>query len=112
VAWLALNSRNSQDRVIRMALITMAANLGGVTAPQILRANDAPLYRTGWTNLTIIVACGFFFALLLVVVYATLDVMRSRRDPEGMGRSAFSLKRGSKTDQERFATDGVQHYHY
>jgi hypothetical protein len=110
VAWLALNARNSQDRALRMALITMAANLGGVTAPQILRADDAPLYRVGWRNLAMIISCGFLCALLLVVSYAIINARRARRDPEKLDESGFTLARAKSS--AGFATDGVKYYHY
>lgn len=95
-----------------MALITMAANLGGVTAPQILRAADAPMYIVGWRNLAIIVSCGFLCAIILVVTYATINARRSRRDPEKMGETSFTIARTRSSKDQGYATDGIKYYHY
>jgi len=48
ITWLAENLRTPQQRSIALAFYMGASNLGTVYGGQILRKNDAPLYRRGW----------------------------------------------------------------
>lgn len=62
LGWMSLNSRTPQERSIAMAMVIMAANLAGISAGQIMRAGDAPLYRTGF--LAILLTSGFTWLLV------------------------------------------------
>jgi hypothetical protein len=61
VAWMSLNARNSEERAVAMAMIIMAANMAGIYANQLFRADDKPRYRRGLSvNVALLVgALGF-----------------------------------------------------
>ncbi|KAK7419658.1 hypothetical protein QQX98_003249 [Neonectria punicea] len=48
-SWIALNTRNAEERNVTMAIYIMMANCSGIVGGQLFRQADGPLYRTGWT---------------------------------------------------------------
>jgi len=88
----------------------MAANLAGVVAPQLLRADDAPHYPRGWTILTILTALGLGFSIALVVTYALLNARTRKRDPARSSGEQAGI--GGAPGRNGFATGGVQYYNF
>lgn len=88
----------------------MAANLAGVVAPQLLRADDAPHYSRGWTILTVLTAIGLAFSIMLVITYAVLNARTKKRDPgrSGDGQTGTS----SAPVPTGFATGKIQYYNF
>ncbi|KAG0153345.1 hypothetical protein PDIDSM_5198 [Penicillium digitatum] len=62
-------------------LMVMAANLGGRSGAQVLRQEDAPLYKHGFRNISCITAGCWIVAALLAVVYF-YDERREREKSE------------------------------
>ncbi|WWC69063.1 uncharacterized protein I206_102999 [Kwoniella pini CBS 10737] len=67
--WLSLNCRSPQERSIAMALFIMAANSGALVGSQLLRGDDAPLYRRGFKVCLCLVSLGLFVAILQHLQY-------------------------------------------
>ena len=61
--------------------MVMAANLGGRSGAQVLRQEDAPLYKHGFRNISCITAGCWIVAALLAVVYF-YDERREREKSE------------------------------
>lgn len=88
----------------------MGANLAGVMAPQLLRADDAPHYPRGWSILSALTASGLALAIGLVVTYAWLNARARKRDPTA-GIDERTGKRGVP-GANGFARDGANYYNY
>ena len=59
----------------------MAANLGGLSGAQVLRHEDAPLYKNGFKNMACVIAGCWAAAAVLAVVYF-IDERCERDEPE------------------------------
>ncbi|KAJ6784958.1 hypothetical protein PWT90_01757 [Aphanocladium album] len=55
-SWLAVNIPNPAERSISMAVLIMTVNTAGLAGAQIFQAQDAPLYRTGFTVILSLIA--------------------------------------------------------
>lgn len=88
----------------------MSANLAGVMAPQLLRADDAPHYPRGWSILSGLTAGGLALAIGLVVTYAVLNARSRKRDPAAANDKRVG--RGGVSGENGFARNGARYYNY
>jgi hypothetical protein len=88
----------------------MGANLAGVMAPQLLRADDAPHYPRGWSILSALTASALALAIGLVVTYALLNARTRKRDPAAA--TDERVGRGGVPSANGFAVDGARYYNY
>lgn len=91
--WLSLNQKTPQQRAIAMAMFVMAANLGGLIGSQLLRANDAPTYPTGFRVTVCLVAFGNACAIFQHFQYRWSNKRNEKK-----------LARGEKLREDRVAT--------
>jgi hypothetical protein len=77
-SWLALNTRSAGERSITMAVLIMAANLSGIIGSQVFQAQDAPLYKTGWTVILALVSVALLMSALANVQYWLLNRVQKR----------------------------------
>ncbi|KAK4245072.1 hypothetical protein C7999DRAFT_16732 [Corynascus novoguineensis] len=77
-SWLALNARTAGERSITMALFIMGANISGIIWSQIFQADDAPLYKRGWTVITVLVSASVLMSVIAVVQYWLLNRLQRR----------------------------------
>ncbi|WVQ99096.1 hypothetical protein IAU59_006228 [Kwoniella sp. CBS 9459] len=77
--WLALNCRNPQERSVAMAMFIMAANTGALVGSQLLRGDDAPLYRRGFKVCVGLVSFSLLFAILQHVQYRVSNARNARK---------------------------------
>ncbi|AEO70550.1 uncharacterized protein THITE_2122161 [Thermothielavioides terrestris NRRL 8126] len=85
-SWLALNARSAGERSITMAVFIMAANSSGIIGSQIFQAPDAPLYRTGWTVIVVLVSVALLMSVIANVQYRLLNRLQKR---EGKARYQY-----------------------
>lgn len=62
-----------------MAVFIMGANISGIIGSQLFQAEDAPLYRTGWTVSVVLVSTGFLLAGLANLQYWLLNRFQKRQ---------------------------------
>ncbi|EAQ93102.1 hypothetical protein CHGG_01337 [Chaetomium globosum CBS 148.51] len=77
-SWLALNAKTAGERSITMALFIMSANLSGIIGSQLFQATDAPLYKTGWTVILVLVSLGVVMSIAANVQYWVLNRVQKR----------------------------------
>ncbi|WVF71807.1 hypothetical protein IAT40_006615 [Kwoniella sp. CBS 6097] len=77
--WLSLNCRNPQERSVAMAMFIMAANSGALVGSQLLRGDDAPLYRRGFKVCVVLVSCSLLVAILQHVQYRISNARNERK---------------------------------
>jgi hypothetical protein len=76
---VALNARTAGERSVTMAMFIMAANISGIIGSQLFQAEDAPLYRTGWTVGLALVSTAFFLAFVANMQYWLLNRFQKRQ---------------------------------
>ncbi|OCF38132.1 hypothetical protein I316_00356 [Kwoniella heveanensis BCC8398] len=84
--WLSLNCRSPQERSVAMALFIMSANSGALVGSQLLRGDDAPLYKRGFKVCLCLVSLGLLVSILQHVQYR-LSNRRIERRKEGQEES-------------------------
>jgi hypothetical protein len=62
-----------------MAIFIMGANLSGIIGGQLFQAEDAPLYRTGWTVSLVLVSIALLLAVLANLQYWLLNRFQKRQ---------------------------------
>jgi len=72
-SWMALNAGSAGERSVTMAVFIMAANTAGIIGSQLFQASDAPLYRTGWTAIVILVSVSLLAMIVANVQYWVLN---------------------------------------
>ncbi|WWC60694.1 uncharacterized protein I303_103270 [Kwoniella dejecticola CBS 10117] len=77
--WLSLNCKSPQERSIAMALFIMAANSGALVGSQLLRGDDAPLYKRGFKVCLCLVSLGLLTSIIQHVQYRLSNRRLSRR---------------------------------
>ncbi|KAI0462325.1 hypothetical protein LJB42_004413 [Komagataella kurtzmanii] len=92
-AWLSANVRSPRERSVALAMLIMAANIGGVCGGQILRDSDKPLYRKGFLSLVIVDA----FSLLVVAYTIGFYYSKNKKADKLYGK----LKSKSLDDEEQ-----------
>ncbi|KAK1770208.1 major facilitator superfamily domain-containing protein [Phialemonium atrogriseum] len=80
-SWLALNARTAGERSITMAIFIMAANTSGIVGSQLFQQEDAPLYRTGWTIITVLVSVSLLASLVSNIQYRLLNRRQGNKAP-------------------------------
>ncbi|CAG8589414.1 7270_t:CDS:10 [Ambispora gerdemannii] len=86
ITWITNNLAGDAKRAIGAALLTMSANIGGIFAGQIYRANDAPHYTMGHT----ISGVSLLGVLITAVIFEVLLKRVNRlkvHDPERFTRN-------------------------
>jgi hypothetical protein len=78
-SWVSLNARTAGERSVTMAVFIMGANISGIIGGQLFQAEDAPLYRTGWTVSVALVSAGFLLAGLANLQYWLLNRFQKRQ---------------------------------
>ncbi|KAL2132613.1 hypothetical protein VTI74DRAFT_3603 [Chaetomium olivicolor] len=81
-SWLALNAKTAGERSVTMAIFIMSANIAGIIGSQIFQAEDAPLYKTGWTVITVLVSIALLMSVLANVQYWLLNRFQKRKGEE------------------------------
>lgn len=56
-----------------MAIFIMAANTSGIVGSQLFQQEDAPLYRTGWTIITVLVSVSLLASVVSNIQYRLLN---------------------------------------
>ncbi|KAL2165666.1 hypothetical protein VTG60DRAFT_4049 [Thermothelomyces hinnuleus] len=77
-SWLALNARTAGERSVTMAILIMGANLSGIIGSQIFQAEDAPLYKTGWTVIMALVSVALLMSVVANLQYWLLNRFKKR----------------------------------
>ncbi|KAF2815415.1 MFS general substrate transporter [Mytilinidion resinicola] len=96
-SWVALNAKTPGERSIRMAMMIMGANAGGIIGSQLFQSSDAPLYHTGWAAIAGIICFGVLMAIVCNVQYWVLN----RRIDKGLatglvtGEAAAEVAQGA-----------------
>ncbi|WVW87157.1 hypothetical protein I302_109214 [Kwoniella bestiolae CBS 10118] len=93
--WLSLNCRSPQERSVAMALFIMAANSGALVGSQLLRGDDAPLYKRGFKVCLCLISLGFLVAILQHIQYR-LSNRRIERRQQGQEESGEYVETVSK----------------
>jgi len=70
---MALNAKTAGERSITMAIFVMSANIAGIIGSQLFQAEDAPLYRKGWTAILALVSVALLMSILANVQYWLLN---------------------------------------
>ncbi|KAI0461099.1 hypothetical protein LJB42_001114 [Komagataella kurtzmanii] len=115
-AWLSMNIRSPRERSVALAMLIMAANIGGVCGGQILRDNDKPLYKKGFLALIIV---DVFSILVLIAtfsyyfyknrkadkLYGKVEPINTKADdsPESLDRGVVYVGFGLKNTAEEEA---------
>ncbi|KAK4160214.1 putative transporter [Cladorrhinum sp. PSN259] len=90
IAWLSLTCEDSEVRALAMAMVIMGANIAGIYGAQILRSEDSPLYRRGFT-----VNCAILStAIIIAGVRFVDDRIRKKRNPQ----LEPAIEQGSNSD--------------
>jgi hypothetical protein len=79
---MALNARSAGERSITMAIFVMSANLAGIIGSQLFQAQDAPIYRTGWTVIMALVSIALLMSMIANVQYWLLNRFQKRKGEE------------------------------
>ncbi|KAI0464144.1 hypothetical protein LJB42_001747 [Komagataella kurtzmanii] len=90
-SWLSVNIKNPRERSVALAMLIMAANIGGICGGQILRDNDKPLYRRAFLSLiildvvsiaAILFTIGFYYHQnrKLAKLFGKVDIEDSREE--------------------------------
>ena len=89
---MSLTCPDSEVRALAMAMIIMGANIAGIYGAQILRSDDSPLYRRGFT-----INCALLsLAIVICVVRFVDDRIHRKKNPQlGGGDTA---EQGSNSD--------------
>lgn len=61
-----------------MAMLIMCANIAGIVGSQLFQAQDAPLYRTGFTVIVAFLSAAVVLATLANVQYWLLNKFQKR----------------------------------
>ena len=77
-SWLALNAKTAGERSITMAVFIMGANISGIIGSQIFQAEDAPLYKTGWTVILVLVSLALLMSIVANLQYWLLNRFQKR----------------------------------
>ncbi|KAK4152520.1 hypothetical protein C8A00DRAFT_34764 [Chaetomidium leptoderma] len=77
-SWLALNAKTAGERSITMAIFIMSANVAGIIGSQLFQAEDAPLYRTGWTVIMVLVSLALLMSIFANAQYWLLNRFQKR----------------------------------
>ncbi|GAA5897685.1 hypothetical protein JCM6882_000068 [Rhodosporidiobolus microsporus] len=96
-SWLSLNMITPQERSIAMAMFVMAANCGAAVGSQLLRADDAPLYRRGFRVSVALTAFGLAVAIAQHVQYR-LSNRRLAAQREALGIDAEKADKGLSSE--------------
>ncbi|AOA64077.1 Putative allantoate permease [Komagataella phaffii CBS 7435] len=72
-SWLSVNIKSPRERSIALAMLIMAANIGGICGGQILRDNDRPLYRKGFLALIILDVFSVLLVFFTIWYYHNLN---------------------------------------
>ncbi|GAA6004337.1 uncharacterized protein JCM10292_001431 [Rhodotorula paludigena] len=97
-SWLSLNQITPQERSIAMAMFVSAANTGAAIGSQLLRKDDAPLYRRGFRVCVALVSFGLLTAICQHVQYRWSN---RRLDQERQELSIDSEKGGNVDETVR-----------
>lgn len=90
IAWMSLTCPDSEVRALAMAMIIMGANIAGIYGAQILRSDDSPLYRRGFT-----INCALLsLAIVLSLIRFVDDRIRRKKNPQ----LGDSVEQGSNSD--------------
>ncbi|KAH7123010.1 alternative sulfate transporter [Dactylonectria macrodidyma] len=93
IAWMSLTCDDSEERALAMAMVIMGANIAGIYGAQIFRADDAPLYRRGFS-----IGIGVLvFGLILAVIRYVDDRIRRKRRAGALEVEASS---GHQSDEK------------
>jgi hypothetical protein len=76
---MALNARSAGERSITMAIFVTGANLAGIIGSQIFQAEDAPVYRTGWTVIMVLVSLSLCSVIVANLQYWLLNKFQKRQ---------------------------------
>ncbi|RMZ87742.1 hypothetical protein DV736_g5033, partial [Chaetothyriales sp. CBS 134916] len=63
ITWMSLACEDSEERALAMAMVIMGANCAGIYGAQLLRSDDKPLYRRGFSVAIAILAFGLVLAI-------------------------------------------------
>ncbi|KAH6619311.1 major facilitator superfamily domain-containing protein [Chaetomium sp. MPI-SDFR-AT-0129] len=77
-SWLSLNCKTAGERSITMAMLIMCANIAGIVGSQLFQAQDAPLYRTGFTVIVAFLSAAVVLATLANLQYWLLNKFQKR----------------------------------
>ncbi|KAK4041457.1 hypothetical protein C8A01DRAFT_14796 [Parachaetomium inaequale] len=77
-SWLALNAKTAGERSITLAIFISSANIAGIVGSQIFQAEDAPLYRTGWTVILVLVSLALLMSIVANLQYWLLNRFQKR----------------------------------
>lgn len=61
-----------------MALFIMGANISGIIGSQIFQADDAPLYKRGWTVIIALVSASVLMSVIAIAQYWLLNRFQKR----------------------------------
>ena len=76
---MALNARSAAERSITMAIFVMSANVAGIVGSQLFQAQDAPLYRTGWSVIVGLISAALLMSILANAQYWLLNRFQKRQ---------------------------------
>jgi len=79
VAWASANSYGVGTRTVSASVYNMFVQAGGVVSSYIYRADDAPLYRRGNTDLIAITCMNIALYFLTWLFYRTINKRRERK---------------------------------
>jgi len=82
LGWMSLNARNPQERSVAMAMVIMAANLAGISAQQIMRAEDSPLYRRGFLAILLTTSATWCLVFFQFLQYRWTNAKRTKDSTE------------------------------
>jgi small-conductance mechanosensitive channel len=77
-SWLALNAKTAGERSITLAILIMSANIAGIIGSQLFQAQDAPLYKTGWTVILVLVSLSLLMSVIANLQYWLLNRFQKR----------------------------------
>jgi hypothetical protein len=81
-SWLALNAKTAGERSITLAIFISSANIAGIIGSQIFQAEDAPLYKTGWTVILVLVSLALLMSILANLQYWLLNRFQKKAGKE------------------------------
>lgn len=73
---MSLNAQSAGERSITFAVFIMSANASGIIGGQLFQQQDGPLYRTGWTVITVLASFAVVASVVANAQYRWLN--RSR----------------------------------
>jgi hypothetical protein len=76
---VSLNAKTAGERSVTMAIFIMGANISGIIGSQLFQAEDAPLYRTGWTVSLVLLSIALLLAVLANLQYWLLNRFQKRQ---------------------------------